>query len=93
MEEKVMTIKFDRTDSLKKIGVDLKNTGDSISQISILTDRIEYITSHLKTNRKDHSARRGLVNLVSTRKKLLTYLKRKNIDKYESIIKELGIRK
>ena len=88
-----MTIKFDRTDSLKKIGVDLKNTGDSISQISILTDRIEYITSNLKTNRKDHSARRGLVNLVSTRKKLLTYLKRKNIDKYESIIKELGIRK
>ena len=88
-----MTIKFDRTDSLKKIGVDLKNTGDSISQISILTDRIEYITSHLKTNRKDHSARRGLVNLVSTRKKLLTYLKRKDIEKYESIIKELGIRK
>ena len=88
-----MTIKFDRTDSLKKIGVDLKNTGDSISQISILTDRIDYMTSHLKTNRKDHSARRGLVNLVSTRKKLLTYLKRKDIEKYESIIKELGIRK
>ena len=88
-----MTIKFDRTDSLKKAGADSKNTGGSVSQISILTDRINYITGHLKANRKDHSARRGLVNLVSTRKKLLKYLKRKNVEKYESTIKELGIRK
>ena len=88
-----MTIKFDRTDSLKKVSADSKNTGDPMSQISILTDRIQYITGHLKLNRKDHSARRGLVNLVSTRKKLLKYLKRKNVDKYESTIKELGIRK
>ena len=88
-----MTIKFDRAESLKKVDADSKNTGGSVSQISILTDRINYITDHLKTNRKDHSARRGLVNLVSTRKKLLKYLKRQNIEKYESTIKELGIRK
>ena len=88
-----MTIKFDRAESLKKVGADSKNTGDAASQISILTDRIDYITGHLKGNRKDHSARRGLVNLVSTRKKLLKYLKRQNIEKYESTIKELGIRK
>tara|TARA_Y100000748_G_C15294252_1_gene409677 strand:- start:136 stop:402 length:267 start_codon:yes stop_codon:yes gene_type:complete len=88
-----MTIKFDRADSLKKVGADSKNTGSAVSQISILTDRIEYITNHLKNNRKDHSARRGLVNLVSTRKKLLTYLKRKSVEQYESTIKELGIRK
>ena len=60
-----MTIKFDRADSLKKVNADSKNTGDPVSQISILTDRIKYITEHLKSNRKDHSARRGLVNLVS----------------------------
>tara|TARA_B100000700_G_scaffold308906_1_gene387209 strand:+ start:478 stop:744 length:267 start_codon:yes stop_codon:yes gene_type:complete len=88
-----MTIKFDRAESLKKVDADSKNTGGSVSQISILTDRINYITGHLKTNRKDHSARRGLVNLVSTRKKLLKYLKRKNVEQYESTIKELGIRK
>ena len=88
-----MTVKFDRTDSLKKVNIDLKNTGDSSGQISIVTDRINYITKHLKTNKKDHSARRGLVNLVSTRKKLLKYLKKTNVDTYESLIKELGIRK
>ena len=88
-----MTIKFDRANSLKKVNADSKNTGEPVSQISILTDRIKYITEHLKSNRKDHSARRGLVNLVSNRKKLLTYLKRKNVEKYESTIKELGIRK
>ena len=54
-----MTIKFDRADSLKKVNADSKNTGDPVSQISILTDRIKYITEHLKSNRKDHSARRG----------------------------------
>ena len=88
-----MTIKFDRAESLKKVDADSKNTGGPVSQISILTDRINYITGHLKTNRKDHSARRGLVNLVSTRKKLLKYLKRKSVEQYESTIKELGIRK
>ena len=51
-------------------------SGAPESQIGIFTKRIEYMTEHLSGNRKDHSARRGLVNLVSTRKKLLKYLKR-----------------
>ena len=89
MKKKIL----DKSSLIKKIQKHKSDVGSSEVQISILTDRIKYITEHLKSNRKDHSARRGLVNLVSTRKKLLTYLKRKNVDKYESTIKELGIRK
>ena len=67
--------------------------GDPKSQIAIFTNRINYLTNHLKQNKKDHSARRGLVNLVSKRKKMLTYLKGQDISKHDLLIKELGIRK
>ncbi|MAV64771.1 MAG: 30S ribosomal protein S15 [Pelagibacteraceae bacterium TMED124] len=76
--------------------VDSKNknsAGDSKSQITIFTNRIKYLTDHLKRNKKDHSARRGLVDLVSKRKKMLTYLKRNDVSGYDLLIKELGIRK
>ena len=88
-----MSVRKDKKESIKKIGNDIKNSGDAKSQISIFTDKINYITKHLKINKKDNSARRGLINLVSKRKKMLTYFKRKDAENYEKLIKELGIRK
>ena len=62
-------------------------------QIGIFTERINDITSHLKSNIKDHSGRRGLVNLVSKRRRLLSYLRRNNVDTYKNVIEQLNIRK
>ena len=88
-----MSVRKDKKEAIKRVGNNENNPGDVKSQISIFTERINYMTDHLKTNKKDHSARRGLVNLVSQRKKMLTYLKRKEQTNYEKVIKELGIRK
>jgi len=72
---------------------DNNNTGSSDSQITILTERIESINTHLKSNRKDNSSRRGLLLLVSKRRKLLKYLKRTNLEGYKALIEKLNIRK
>ena len=72
---------------------DKVNTGSTDSQVSILTERIESINNHLKGNRKDNSSRRGLLLLVSKRRKLLKYLKRKNLEGYKMLIEKLNIRK
>ena len=72
-----MSVRKDKKEAIKRVGNNENNPGDVKSQISIFTERINYMTTHLKTNKKDHSARRGLVSLVSQRKKMLTYLKRK----------------
>jgi len=69
------------------------NTGAADSQISILTERIESINTHLKGNKKDNSSRRGLLLLVSKRRKLLKYFKRKNLEGYKTLINKLNIRK
>ena len=77
---------------IKELSGDEKNSGSSESQIGIFTKRIEYMTKHLQENKKDHSARRGLIQLVSKRKRLLTYLRKNNLDSYKKIIKDLNIR-
>ena len=77
---------------VKNISGDEKNSGSSESQIAIFTKRIEYLTEHLKNNKKDHSSRRGLIQLVSKRKRLLSYLRKNDLDGYKKIIKELNIR-
>ena len=69
------------------------NTGSTENQVIILTDRIEVINTHLKINKKDHSSRRGLLLLVSKRRKLLKYLKRTNLEGYKTLIEKLKIRK
>ena len=88
-----MSVRKNKKEFIEKVGNSPTNTGDTKSQISIFTSKINYMTEHLKINRKDNSARRGLTNLVSQRKKMLTYLKRKDLENYEKVIKELGIRK
>jgi len=70
-----------------------KNVGSSEFQITLFTDRIKKLTEHLKLNKKDENTRRGLMKLVGKRKRLLSYVKRKSNDNYESIIKSLGLRR
>jgi small subunit ribosomal protein S15 len=62
-------------------------------QVALLSERINYLTDHFKTHVKDHHSRRGLLQLVQQRRKLLDYLKRKDFDRYAELIKKLGIRK
>lgn len=70
-----------------------KDTGSSEIQIALLSERITYLTEHFKIHKKDHHSRRGLLKMVSKRRSLLDYLKRKDDNKYREIIKRLGIRK
>ena len=70
-----------------------KNVGSSEFQITLFTDRIKKLTEHLKLNKKDENTRRGLMKLVGKRKRLLSYVKRKSNDNYESLIKSLGLRR
>jgi len=69
------------------------DTGSSAVQVGILTKRIEEITEHLKTNKKDHMARRGLLQAVGKRKRHLAYIAKKDSNEYLSLIKKLGLRR
>lgn len=69
------------------------DTGSPEVQVALLTARISNLTEHFKSHAKDHHSRRGLLKLVSQRRKLLDYLKRKNADRYRSLIARLGLRK
>jgi small subunit ribosomal protein S15 len=70
-----------------------KDTGSSEVQIALLSNRIKYLTEHFKVHKKDHHSRRGLLKLVGQRRRLLDYLKKKDVEKYRTIIKALGIRR
>lgn len=69
------------------------DTGSPEVQIAILTERINYLTEHLKVHKKDHHSRRGLLKMVGQRRGLLNYLYKKDIQRYRSIIERLGLRK
>ncbi len=69
------------------------DTGSSEVQIAVLSERINNLTEHFKTNAKDHTSRRGLLILVGRRRSLLDYLKKTDADRYEAIVKKLGLRK
>ena len=78
---------------LKQYGKGEKDTGSSEIQIALLTERIRELTEHFKTHKTDDHSRRGLLKLVGRRRKLLDYLKKKNVESYKKLIGELGIRK
>ena len=69
------------------------DTGSPEVQISLLTERISGLQEHFKTNAKDHHSRRGLLRIVSQRRRLLDYLKGKDLDRYRSLLQELGLRR
>jgi len=83
----------DKKKIIKKFGTSENDTGSTSVQIAILTSRITYLTEHFKTHKHDHHSRRGLLKLVGSRRRLLDYLKRKELSDYRTLIKELGIRK
>ncbi|MGB5267114.1 MAG: 30S ribosomal protein S15 [Polyangiales bacterium] len=69
------------------------DTGSPEVQIAILSERINYLTDHFKTHNKDHHSRRGLLKMVSQRRRLLDYVRGQDVERYRKIISELGIRK
>jgi len=77
----------------KTYGGSETNTGSIEGQIALLTERINHISNHLKTNRKDFSSNRGLMKMVGRRKRLLHYLNQNNLTSYRSLIEQLGLRK
>lgn len=77
----------------KQYGKTESNSGSAESQIALFTYRINHLTDHLKDNKKDHASRLGLLKLVGKRRKLLSYVQKKDIVRYRELIKELGLRK
>ncbi|NOX25985.1 MAG: 30S ribosomal protein S15 [Deltaproteobacteria bacterium] len=89
-----MTLQVEqKQEIIEKYGRNTKDTGSSEVQVALLTGRITYLTEHFKTHKKDHHSRRGLLKLVGQRRRLLNYLKGKDVDNYRTLIKRLGIRK
>jgi len=77
----------------KKYGKSENDSGSSEAQVALFTQRINHLTQHLKTNKKDYSTQRALLKMVGKRRRLLDYLKDRDIQRYRSIIKELKLRK
>lgn len=78
---------------IKEFAVHEGDTGSPEVQIAILTNRITYLTEHLKEHKKDHHSRRGLLKLVGQRRNMLDYLRRKDIERYRAILEKLNLRK
>ena len=88
-----MISKEKKTAIIAQYGRTEGDTGSPEVQIAILTERIKELTEHLKSNKKDHHSRRGLLKMVGQRRGLLDYLKKKDIERYRSIVERLGLRK
>jgi small subunit ribosomal protein S15 len=85
--------KADKQKIISKYRQHESDTGSPEVQIALLTGRIEYLTKHLQTHRKDHHSRRGLLKMVGQRRRLLNYLRAKDIERYRALIADLGIRR
>lgn len=82
-----------RQELIEKYRTHGKDTGSAEVQVALLTERINHLTGHFKTHKKDHHSRRGLLMMVGKRKRLLEYIKRNDAGKYTSLIQSLGLRK
>ena len=82
-----------KQDTITKYRIHETDTGSSEVQIALLTGRINHLTGHLKVHKKDHHSRRGLLMMVGRRRRLLNYLKHKNIEQYRSMLQSLGLRR
>jgi small subunit ribosomal protein S15 len=85
--------KEEKLELVKKFGENEKDSGKSEVQIALITKRLNDLTDHFNVHKKDHHSRRGLMQLVGKRRRLLDYLMKKDIERYRAIIKELNIRK
>ena len=89
-----MTLTQERKQELvSKFGETSADTGRAEVQIALMTDRINDLNQHLRTHRKDHHSRRGLLMLVGRRRRLLNYLQRSDLERYRALVRELGLRK
>ena len=82
-----------KSDVITKFATHQGDTGSPEVQVALMSERINYLTEHFKTHAKDHHSRRGLLKIVGQRRRLLDYLKAKNLDRYRNLITTLGIRK
>lgn len=82
-----------KTEIIESYRVHQTDTGSPEVQIALLSNRIEYLTEHFKTHKKDFHSRRGLLKLVGKRRRLLDYVKRNDVEKYREVLQRLGIRK
>jgi small subunit ribosomal protein S15 len=89
----MVTAKEEKQQVIEKYRLHDGDTGSPEVQIALYTDRINYITDHLREHPKDHHSRRGLLLLVGKRRRLLDYLRKKDIERYRDIIRSLGIRR
>jgi small subunit ribosomal protein S15 len=83
---------FEKKSVMEKYQAHEGDTGSTRVQIALLTERINALTDHFRTHQKDHHGRRGLLKMVGTRRRLLTYLKRNDLAAYRALIEELGLR-
>jgi small subunit ribosomal protein S15 len=83
---------FVKTPTIEKYRAHETDTGSARVQIALLTDQINYLTTHFRTHQKDHHSRQGLLKMVGRRRRLLEYLRRTDIDGYRQIIQDLGLR-
>lgn len=88
-----MLTKESKQEIVKKFGKGETDTGSIEVQIALLTERIKYLTEHFKSHAKDFHSRRGMLKIVGNRRRLLDYVKKKDIERYRAIIKELNLRK
>ena len=89
-----MTITPERKQELmKEYGADANDTGSPEVQVAVLSERINNLTDHFKSHVKDNHSRRGLIRMVSTRRRLLDYVKSKDVKRYEALIARLGLRR
>ena len=78
---------------VRRFGKDENDTGSTEVQIALLTERINHLTEHLRDHKRDHYSRRGLLMLVGQRRRFLRYLQKKDVNRYRTIIQELGLRR
>lgn len=88
-----MLEKEEKEKIIKTFKVNSKDTGSPEVQIALLTNRINYLIQHFDTHKKDHHSRTGLLKMVGRRKRLLEYLKKEDVKRYETVIKKLKLRK
>lgn len=93
MEDVMSITKEEKIEIVENFGGGDKDTGSPEVQVAILSNRISYLTDHFKVHKKDYHSRRGLLRIIARRRKLLSYLKRKNAERYRTLIGRLGIKR
>ncbi len=88
-----MLTKEKKVELVQKFGKNAQDTGSPEVQVALLTERINHLTEHFKVHKKDFAGRRGLLKMVGQRRNLLNYLRQNDIERYRSLIQELGLRK